>query len=282
MAVGVSSRPGGDRVTNGHVCYVLDSVRIWSDCRQEPQHRINVQPSDGAVGAPTGRRPKIMMIEDDQDLVAMCDAYLTRAGFQVATAAAASSALTCLAQQAFDLVVLDLGLPDGDGLDLLRTLRQGDTMLPVIVVTGRGEEADRVVGLELGADDYLVKPFFVRELVARIRAVLRRIGNDAAAAAVIHLGGLVIDTDAHVIRAAGEPIELTPREYTLLEFLATTPGRVYSREQLLANVWESSAEWQAQATVDEHVYRIRRKLTSADVRSPKITTVRGFGYRLDP
>jgi DNA-binding response OmpR family regulator len=223
-----------------------------------------------------------MMIEDDQDLVAMCDAYLTRAGFQVATASAGSSALACLEQQPFDLVVLDLGLPDGDGLDLLRTLRQRDTMLPVIVVTGRGEEADRVVGLELGADDYLVKPFFVRELVARIRAVLRRIGNDEAAAAVIHLGGLVIDTDAHVIRAAGEPIELTPREYTLLEFLATTPGRVYSREQLLANVWASSAQWQAQATVDEHVYRIRRKLTSAGVRSPKITTVRGFGYRLDP
>jgi two-component system response regulator ResD len=241
-----------------------------------------VQPSDGSVGVATGRRPKIMMIEDDHDLVAMCDAYLTRAGFEVAVAADGRSALTCVDQQRFDLVVLDLGLPDGDGLDVLRTLRQGDTMIPVIVVTGRGEEADRVVGLELGADDYLVKPFFLRELVARIRAVLRRIGNDPAAAAVIHLGGLVIDTDAHVIRAAGEPIELTPREYTLLEFLATTPGRVYSREQLLANVWESSVEWQAQATVDEHVYRIRRKLTVAGVRSPKITTVRGFGYRLDP
>jgi two-component system response regulator ResD len=224
-----------------------------------------------------------MLVEDDADLVAMCDAYLTRAGFHVATAADTRSAHTGLGQERLDLVVLDLGLPDGDGLDLLRALRQGDgEQLPVIVVTGRGEEADRVVGLELGADDYLVKPFFVRELVARIRAVLRRAGSDATSPTVIHLGGLVIDTGAHVIRAAGEPIELTPREYKLLEFLATTPGRVYSREQLLAHVWESSVDWQAPSTVDEHVYRIRRKLAGADVQIPKITTVRGFGYRLDP
>jgi two-component system response regulator ResD len=242
-----------------------------------------VEPADGSVGAATGRRPKIMLIEDDRDLVAMCDAYLTRSGFVVEVAADARTAHTTLSGQRVDLVVLDLGLPDGDGLDLLRSLRQGDSAaLPVIVVTGRGEEADRVVGLELGADDYLVKPFFLRELVARIRAVLRRSGTEVPSPTVIHLGGLVIDTGAHVIRAAGEPIELTPREYTLLEFLATTPGRVYSREQLLANVWESSVQWQAPATVDEHVYRIRRKLTNAGVRVPRITTVRGFGYRLDP
>jgi two-component system response regulator ResD len=240
-----------------------------------------VEASD-TVGAPTGRRSKIMLIEDDEDLVAMSDAYLTRAGFHVTVAANARSALAELAARAPDLAVLDLGLPDGDGLDLLRTLRQGAVTLPVIVVTGRGEEADRVVGLELGADDYLVKPFSLRELVARIRAVLRRAGSEAPLPTVIHLGGLVIDTDAHVIRAAGEPIELTPREYTLLEFLATTPGRVYSRDQLLSNVWESSPEWQAPSTVDEHVYRIRRKLAVAGVQAPKITTVRGFGYRLDP
>jgi two-component system response regulator ResD len=221
-----------------------------------------------------------MLIEDDADLVAMCDAYLTRAGFLVRVAAGTRTPRAGV-QQPCDLVVLDLGLPDGDGLDLLRSLRQGDDTLPVIVVTGRGEEADRVVGLELGADDYLVKPFFLRELVARIRAVLRRAGREAPSPAVIHVGGIVIDTGAHVIRAAGEAIELTPREYTLLEFLATTPGRVYSREQLLSHVWESSVEWQAPATVDEHVYRIRRKLTSAGVNMPKITTVRGFGYRLD-
>jgi two-component system response regulator ResD len=239
-----------------------------------------VEPSDGGGGS-TGRRPTIMLIEDDLDLVAMCDAYLTRAGFQVARTPDAAGARGRLDE--VDLVVLDLGLPDSDGLDLLRTLRQGQhEKLPVIVVTGRGDEADRVVGLELGADDYLVKPFFLRELVARIRAVLRRSGTGAPAPPVIHLGGLVIDTGAHVIRAAGEQIALTPREYRLLEFLATTPGRVYSREQLLAHVWESSVEWQAPATVDEHVYRIRRKLTDAGVRVPKITTVRGFGYRLDP
>ena len=239
-----------------------------------------MEPSDGTVGTAAGRRPTIMMIEDDQDLVAMCGAYLSRAGFEFTHAGDSRSALRCLGEQHVELVVLDLGLPDGDGLDVLRTLRQRD-MLPVIVVTGRGEETDRVVGLELGADDYLVKPFSLRELVARIRAVLRRSGADAASPPVIHLGGLVIDTGAHVIRAAGEQIELTPREYSLLEFLATTPGRVYSREQLLAHVWESSVEWQAPATVDEHVYRVRRKLAGAGVQAPKITTVRGFGYRLD-
>jgi DNA-binding response OmpR family regulator len=223
-----------------------------------------------------------MLIEDDADLVAMCAAYLTRTGFLVEVASDTATARDLLDRQRVDLAVLDLGLPDGDGLDLLRALRHGESAtLPVIVVTGRGEEADRVVGLELGADDYLVKPFFLRELVARIRAVLRRSGTDAPSPPVIHLGGLVIDTGAHVIRAAGEAIELTPREYTLLEFLATTPGRVYSREQLLSHVWESSVQWQAPATVDEHVYRIRRKLNIAGVRVPRITTVRGFGYRLD-
>jgi len=242
-----------------------------------------MEPSSAPNGQQAaGRRQTIMLVEDDKDLVAMCDAYLTRTGYNVVHAVDTHNARHGLGGQV-DLVVLDLGLPDGDGLDLLRSLRTGDSNpLPVIIVTGRGEEADRVVGLELGADDYLVKPFFLRELVARIRAVLRRTVNEGPPPLVIHLGGLVIDTGAHVIRAAGEQIELTPREYTLLEFLATTPGRVYSREQLLENVWESSVEWQAPATVDEHVYRIRRKLTGAGVDVPKITTVRGFGYRLDP
>jgi DNA-binding response OmpR family regulator len=239
-------------------------------------------PAPEAGGAQVGTRPVIMLIEDDPDLVTMCRAYLERAAFSVRHAPDTRGGLSAIERDRVDLVVLDLGLPDGNGLDLLRSLRHGGrSHLPVIIVTGRGEEADRVVGLELGADDYLVKPYSQRELVARIRAVLRRVGAEAPAATVIYLGGLMIDTGARVIRASGAPISLTPREYTLLEFLATTPGRVYSRDQLLAHVWDSSGDWQARATVDEHVYRLRRKLNAAGVSSPRITTVRGFGYRLD-
>lgn len=231
-------------------------------------------------GEQSGSRPVIMFVEDDADLVAMSATYLERAGFDVVTASGARGGLEMLARTSVDLLVLDLGLPDGNGLDLLRSLRagpQGD--LPVIVVTGRGEEADRVVGLELGADDYMVKPFSQRELVARIRAVLRRIRPSASG--VIHLGELLIDTGARAIRAAGKPIALTPLEYGLLEFLAATPGRTFSREQLLLRVWDSSGQWQDPGTVAEHVYRIRRKLAEAAVSEPRIITVRGYGYRLD-
>ncbi|PPK66825.1 response regulator transcription factor [Actinokineospora auranticolor] len=226
-------------------------------------------------------RPVVILVEDEADLAAMSRDYLAREGFRVLPAADVRTGLRLVDSEEPDLVVLDLGLPDGNGLDLLRGLRGRDNPLPVIVVTGRGEEADRVVGLELGADDYLVKPYSLRELAARIRAVLRRSKPPAPPPTAIRVGGLEIDTGAREVRRAGEPIALTPREYGLIEFLASAPGQTFSREQLLDHVWGSSSRWQAATTVDEHVYRIRRKLVAAGVTVPKITTVRGFGYRLD-
>ncbi|MGH3912924.1 MAG: response regulator transcription factor [Pseudonocardiaceae bacterium] len=224
--------------------------------------------------------PLIGLIDDEADLVAMSRAYLERDGFRVVEALDGKSGLAAMRREPVDLVVLDLGLPDGNGLDLLRTLRSTSDV-PIIIVTGRSEETDRVVGLELGADDYLVKPFSQRELTARIRAVLRRT-HPHHPSSIIRLGMLLIDTAARQIRTATSPIDLTPLEYALLAFLAASPGQTFSPEQLLEHVWDSSRKWQVASTVAEHIYRVRRKLLAHEVAAPRITTVRGFGYRLDP
>jgi two-component system response regulator ResD len=236
--------------------------------------------TDERDGKRSGHRPLIELIDDEPDLVAMSRAYLERDGFHVVEALDARSGLATMGREPVDLIVLDLGLPDGNGLDLLRMLRSTSNV-PIIIVTGRSEETDRVVGLELGADDYLVKPFSQRELAARIRAVLRRTQPDPPPS-IIRLGSLLIDTAARQISAATTPIAMTPLEYTLLAFLAASPGQAFSPQQLLEHVWNSSGHWQTPSTVAEHIYRVRRKLVAHDVTTPCITTVRGFGYRLDP
>ncbi|MFJ4835313.1 response regulator transcription factor [Streptomyces sp. NPDC088747] len=223
-------------------------------------------------------RPHLALIEDDPDFALMCRTYLTREGFTVAWAIDARAGKAVMYDGGVDLVVLDLGLPDGSGLELLRSLRS-TSRLPVIVVSGRGEEADRVAGLEIGADDYLVKPFSQRELVARIRAVLRR-SQPPEAPTVLEVGPLRVDTAARRADIAGVPLALRPKEYALLELLARSPGRVFSAEQLLEQIW--GASWQHPATVVEHVYRLRGRLAGLPTAAPRITTVRGFGYRLDP
>ncbi|MFF0745897.1 response regulator transcription factor [Streptomyces sp. NPDC004111] len=236
--------------------------------------------ADGEPGGPAARRPRIVLIEDDADLAAMSRAYLERDGYQVTWAPDARGGRAAMEGALADLAVLDLQLPDGSGLDLLRGTR-GEDRLPVIVVTGRGEEADRVLGLELGADDYLVKPFSQRELSARIRAVLRRTG-ERAPSDVIVLGDLHIDTAACLARIDRTPLPLRPKEYGLLTVLAHTPGRVYSPDQLIERVW-ATGPWQSAASVTEHIYRLRGKLTVALAGrpGPSIVTVRGYGYRLD-
>ncbi|QFZ20784.1 response regulator transcription factor [Saccharothrix syringae] len=225
-------------------------------------------------------RPVVVFVEDEVDLVAMAATYLRRDGFQVVTALDARSAVAVLREHSADLVVLDLGLPDGNGLDLLREVRAG-RHLPVIILTGWGSERDRVVGLELGADDYVVKPFSLPELAARIRAVLRR-SRQPRADPVIRHGALAIDTDSHEVTAHGHPVKLTPLEYGLLVFLAGAPRRVFTTAQLLTAAWGWTGERQDPSAVVEHVYRVRRKLTGAGVDRPRIVTVRGAGYRLDP
>lgn len=219
----------------------------------------------------------VLLVEDATDLRQVTSTYLRAHGYEAVEAADGAGCRRSLGSRGVDLVVLDLGLPDGDGLGLLRELAG---QVPVVVVTARGEEPDRVVGLELGADDYLVKPFSQRELVARIKAVLRR-SQPASPAAVLRFGPITIDTAAREVLGQGRPVALTRLEYELLVHLARTPGRSYTREQLLEAVWNSSSEWQSPETVSEHVYRLRHKLSLTGA-SPQIATVRGVGYRFDP
>ena len=214
-------------------------------------------------------------MEDESDVRLVTATYLREHGYEVVEAGEGRAARRALADHPVDVVVLDLGLPDEDGLGLLRGL--GD--VAVVVVTGRGEEPDRVVGLELGADDYLVKPFSQRELIARIGAVLRR--RRPAPDRLLRFGELVIDTQARETFVLERPVALTRLEYDLLVHLATSPGRSFTHEQLLSAVWESSSDWQNASTVSEHVYRLRRKLRLEEGR-PRISTVRGVGYRFDP
>jgi DNA-binding response OmpR family regulator len=211
---------------------------------------------------------RILLVEDEDSIAEPLVAGLQREGYDVDRAATAAAAL---AAPPADLVLLDLRLPDGDGLDVCRALRaRGDT--PIIVVTARGEESDRVVGLELGADDYVVKPFGLRELIARIRAVTRR---GRTAQGQLHVGELVVDERARLAALGGRELELTPKEFDLLAALARDPGAAVSRRRLLEDVWQTT--WYGSAkTIDVHVAALRRKLGDASL----IETVRGVGFRL--
>jgi DNA-binding response OmpR family regulator len=177
-------------------------------------------------------------------------------------------------------VVLDLGLPGVGGLEVLQQIQaEGDT--PVVVLTGRHEETDRVLGLELGADDYVAKPFSPRELAARVRSVLRR-SSMRRPPSVLDFGDLVVDAAAREVLVDGKPRTLTPKEFALLEFLASSPRQVFNRAQLLRHVWNSAPEWQNEATVSEHIHRIRRKIEKDPQRPRWVTTVRNTGYRFEP
>jgi DNA-binding response OmpR family regulator len=214
---------------------------------------------------------RILVVEDEDAIAEPLVTGLRREGFDVARAATAADAL---AAEASDLVLLDLRLPDGDGLDVCRELRRRSDV-PIIVVTARGEESDRVVGLELGADDYVVKPFGLRELIARIRAVTRRSGGRRADDGVLRVGGLTIDTRARRADLEGRELVLTPKEFDLLTALARDPGAALSRRRLLEEVWHTT--WYGSAkTIDVHIAALRRKLGEPK----RIETVRGVGFRL--
>ncbi len=238
----------------------------------------DIRPGEALRSEPV--RPVILLVDDDADLLAMAEAYLHRDGFRLWTAGDARGAAALLREHPIDLVVLDLGLPDGDGLDFMRGVRAGQH-LPVIIVTGWAEERERVVGLELGADDYVVKPVSLPELAARIRAVLRR-AQRPADRQMFEFGRLVIDIRSREATVDGDRLALTPLEYALLAFLAAAPRQVFSAGQLLAHVWGPGPGREDDSSVAEHVYRVRRKLTAAGITTPRIVTVRGVGYRLDP
>lgn len=214
----------------------------------------------------------MLVVEDDEPIANALVVGLQREGFDVESAGTAAEALNSLPA---DFILLDLGLPDRDGIELFRNLR-AVSAAPIIMVTARGAEEDRIAGLDLGADDYVVKPFGVRELVARINAVMRRSGpKDAESMPVQVIDGIELDRRVRTVCVSGEPISCTPKEYGILEFLARDPGAVITRQELLNGVW--GPHWYgATKMMDVHVASLRRKLGSSDV----IETIRGVGFRL--
>jgi DNA-binding response OmpR family regulator len=220
------------------------------------------------VLAPRGR---VLLVEDEEEIGRLVETYLDQDGWTVVWARSGEDALQVLARGSVRIVVLDVGLPGMDGFDVCRRIR-ARWPVPLVMLTARDEETDRVLGLELGADDYVTKPFSPRELVARIRAILRRAEPDGEVE--LELGDVAIDRDAREVRVAGEPVELTGREFELLAFFLEHPGRVLSRERLLEAVWDLTYPGGTR-TVDVHVGSLRRKLE----RPALIRTVRGAGYK---
>ena len=219
----------------------------------------------------------ILIIEDEPELARILRSYLESAGFKVVTADRGDRGLQVWRSEQPDLVLLDLNLPGMDGLDVARAIRK-ESDAPLIMVTARVEEADRLIGLELGADDYISKPYSPREVVARVKAVLRRGAREPEAKTVLTLGKLSLDTDAHSAVLAGKPLELTPTEFGMLQLLASQPGRVFTRLQLLEAAQGVSYEGY-ERSVDVHVKNLRRKLKEADPTGQYIETVFGVGYR---
>jgi DNA-binding response OmpR family regulator len=223
---------------------------------------------------------RVLVVDDEPMVREVVTRYLERDGLRVHEAATGEAALEWLRDNAPDLVVLDIMLPEVDGLDVLAHLRR-TTDVPVVLLTARADEVDRIVGLELGADDYVVKPFSPRELAVRVRNILRR-GRPTLATPTLEFDGLEIDVGTREVVVGGELVSLTPKEFDLLVVLARSPRRVFSRASLLDEVWGSSPDYQDPSTVTVHVRRLRQKI-EADPEHPSwITTVWGVGYRFEP
>ncbi|MBT8197678.1 MAG: response regulator transcription factor [Acidimicrobiia bacterium] len=220
---------------------------------------------------------KVLVVEDELKIARLVRDYLRQAGFDVLEAADGVAALQVARAERPDMIVLDLGLPGMDGLDVTRKLRESSSV-PIIMLTARTEESDRIVGLELGADDYIVKPFSPKELVARIRAVLRRADATIGGGEVVRAGPLHLDIPKRRVTVDGEDIELTSTEFDLLLTLARQPGRIYTRAQLLDAVHGVSFE-SYERSVDAHIKNIRRKIEPDPKRPSLVLTVYGVGYR---
>ncbi len=223
------------------------------------------------------QRTRVLIVEDDSDILNLLSYNVQAAGFDVVTAVDGNAALAMVRQHSPDLVLLDLMIPGIDGFEVCRELKRGleTRNIPVIMLTARGEEVDRIVGLELGADDYVVKPFSPRELILRIRAVLRRSAPEAMVESVWQNEDLRVDFDGHKLSVDGEDVPLTATEFKLLSELIRNPGKVQTRDQLLDRVWAYQFDGYAR-TVDTHVRRLRQKLGRY---SEWVETVRGVGYR---
>ena len=219
----------------------------------------------------------ILVVDDEPKIVKLTRDYLEKDGFRVSTAVNGAEALAVARREKPDLIILDLMLPDIDGWEVCRTLRR-ETGTPIIMLTARSDESDQIVGLELGADDYITKPFSPRTLVARVRAVLRRAQGRLKPQSVIHAGDLEVDFDAHMVRLKGQPVHLTPNEFRLLAILAQHPGQLLTREQLIDQMHGISLE-SFDRSIDSHIKNLRRKIDSEQAGPVYIKTVYGEGYR---
>ena len=226
-------------------------------------------------------RQRALVVEDDPDIGQLLAHYLQKAGFEPVLVTAGREVLSRAKQDPYDVILLDLMLPGLDGLQVCRALRAdpGTAQVPIIMLTAKGEESDRIVGLELGADDYITKPFSPNEVIARIRALLRRTQRPATADSRILYGPLSVDVDRHLVKIGGDEVKLTAKEFLLLQYLMEHRGRVLSRDLLLSDVWGYSYTGGTR-TVDVHVRRLREKLPFL---AGAIVTVKQFGYKLiDP
>jgi DNA-binding response OmpR family regulator len=232
------------------------------------------------AGETTHTMKKILLIEDDTDLFSLLKYNLEKEGFALSGLETGKGALDLCRQLRPDLILLDIMLPDSDGLEICKGIRRDADLatIPIIFLTARASETDRIVGLEIGANDYVVKPFFVRELIARIKLQFR---NQAPVARVLKAGGVELDRTSCQVRLHGTPVSLTATEFRLLEFLMTRPGVVFSRDQLLNAVWGQDRAITDRA-VDVYVLRLRQKIEQDPANPELIHSVRGFGYTLEP
>lgn len=217
----------------------------------------------------------ILVVDDEPKVVRLARDYLEKNGFRVITAADGQSALTIARREKPDLVILDLMLPHIDGREVCRILRR-ESDIPIIMLTALSEEIDQVTGLEIGADDYITKPFSVRTLVARVRALLRRTRGDIKTSSIIRIGGLEIDSEKYVVSFNSSPLKLTPNEFKLLQILANRPGQTLTREQLLDDLHGAASS--VDRSVDSHIKNLRKKIEIASGKA-MIETVYGIGYR---
>ena len=217
---------------------------------------------------------RILVAEDEKKIAGFVRKALVEQGYTVDVATDGDRAYELATSQSFDLIVLDIMLPGRDGLSILRQLRERHNTVPVIVLTARSALDERLEGLNLGADDYLTKPFFMEELVARVQALLRRVSGEKLS--LLQEGDLVVDLITREVKVAGRPVELTAREFSLLEYLMRSPGRVYTRTQILEHVWSYDFDTNTNL-IDVYIQRLRKKLGSSG--SQPIETIRGVGYR---
>jgi two-component system response regulator RegX3 len=226
--------------------------------------------------------PRVLLVDDEQDIAEPVTYALERGGFQVTSTGDGLTALDVARRELFDVVVLDIMLPGMSGIDICRTLRE-ESDVPIVMLTARDSEVDRVLGLELGADDYVTKPFSTAELVSRIRAILRRreLDRTGASESEIRVGAIVIDLARHTVEVDGRSAELTPSEFRLLLLLAGEPERVFTRQQIMEHLWRTPYVGDTRAC-DAHISNLRRKVERDHAHPDRIVTVREAGYKLVP